>query len=139
VIATPDSHFALSEAMWGLLPACVLPFLVRRTGFQEAYRLTLTTDRIGAHAAHSCHLVDLLAPNLEDATRKVLLRLQRIDPQTVLDLKRYFKRMWFLDEVMTRAAVEESARLALEPRIRRNIARFVAERVYPWEPGVEGG
>ena len=43
VVATPRSQFSLSEGLWGLLPAMVAPYLIRRIGFQNAYRMTLTT------------------------------------------------------------------------------------------------
>ena len=43
VIAEPGASFALSELLFGLFPACVLPFLVRRVGAQRAHQLTLTT------------------------------------------------------------------------------------------------
>jgi polyketide biosynthesis enoyl-CoA hydratase PksH len=125
--------------MWGLLPACVLPYLVRRVGYQPAYAMTLTTDRIDADAALRCHLVDTVSSDLDDALRKLLLRLMRLDPRTVLDLKTYFRHMWFLDEPMREAAVAESARLALEPRVAQNISRFVADGAYPWDPPTPHG
>jgi hypothetical protein len=51
----------------------------------------------------------------------------------VLDLKAYFRRLWPIDEPTERAAVAEIRRLMDEPRIRRNIRRYVEEQRFPWE------
>jgi len=40
VLADETAQFSLSELLFGLYPACVLPFLIRRTGFQKAHYLT---------------------------------------------------------------------------------------------------
>lgn len=39
IIATPDSSFSLPKLLWGLIPACVLPYLIRRIGPQKASML----------------------------------------------------------------------------------------------------
>ena len=51
VIATSKAEFGLSEALWGLLPAMVLPYLIRKVGVQKAYFMTLTTIRISVEEA----------------------------------------------------------------------------------------
>ena len=58
VIADETATFVLSELLFGLLPACVLPFLIRRVGFQKAYRLALTTQAISASEADKWGLID---------------------------------------------------------------------------------
>ena len=58
VFATPSSQFSLSEALWGLLPARPLPSLIRRAGFQTAYRMTLTTLPVSAPQGQAVHSVD---------------------------------------------------------------------------------
>nr|WP_284698318.1 enoyl-CoA hydratase-related protein [Coxiella burnetii] len=61
VVATSQSQFSLSEAIWGLLPVCVTPYLIRRVGFQAAYRLGFTTETIDAKEAYRLQLIDLLS------------------------------------------------------------------------------
>ena len=44
VLADQTAVFSLSELLFGLMPACVLPFLNRRVGFQKAHYMTLMTQ-----------------------------------------------------------------------------------------------
>jgi polyketide biosynthesis enoyl-CoA hydratase PksH len=133
VIATSASQFTLSEALWGLLPANVMPYLIRRVGFQPAYFMTLTTQTLSAKDAHSFRLVDELSDDIEAAERKYLLRLTRLDEKTILDLKSYFRKLWIVDDTMEQTAIAELVRLLKEPRILNNITRFIQKGKFPWE------
>ena len=133
VFATGRSTFNLSEMLWGLLPACVTPFLIRRVGFQQAYAMTLTTQTLTAQRAYEIHLVDELADDLDEAIRRRLLRLSCIDEETIRDCKAYFRKMWFLTEEMERTAVGEITRLVATPKVRGNIKNFLEHQQFPWE------
>ena len=133
VIATPRSQFSLSEALWGLLPANVLPYLIRRTGFQPAYFMTLTTQTIFAEEAKVLHLVDEVTEQTDEALRKHLIRCSRLSEQTVKDLKNYFRKLWIINENVEKLAVMELARLVQEPRVKNNIIKFIQEGKFPWE------
>src|SRR4051794_9928286 len=58
VFASARARFGLPEALWGLLPSSVLPFLLRRTGVRTAYAMTLSTLPIDARKAEQAGLVD---------------------------------------------------------------------------------
>jgi len=133
VVATPESTFGLPEALWGLLPANVMPFLIRRVGFQPAYRLTLTTETISAAEAWRIGLVDTLTEKPDDEIRRALLRLGRLDEQTILDAKAYFKKMWLFDHAMEQDAVAELSRLMQTERVQINIRNYVEHQKFPWE------
>lgn len=133
VLATPPSRFSLPEALWGLLPACVLPLLIRRIGFQNAYRMTLSTETWSAEQARQAGLVDETPERMDDAIRRHLVRATRLEPETIRDLKAYFKKLWFLSDAMEKTAIEEIARLTAEPRIQNNIRNFVQHQKFPWE------
>lgn len=133
VVATERTQFNLTEALWGLLPCCVMPYLIRRVGFQPAYRLTLTTQTISARDALPFHLVDEVSNDPDDAIRKWALRVTKLDPQTLRDLKAYFRQMWIVDDRMEQHAVAEIGRLVAEPRVIANITNFVTRRQFPWE------
>jgi polyketide biosynthesis enoyl-CoA hydratase PksH len=135
VLATPASQFTLSEALWGLLPANVMPYLIRRVGFQPAYFMTLTTQTISAQEAYHFRLIDELTEDLITAERKYLLRLSRLNEKTILDLKNYFRKMWIVNEDMEQLAIHELTRLLNEPRVLNNVTRFVQEGKFPWEGG----
>lgn len=133
VVATPASSFALPEALWGLLPANVMPFLIRRVGFQPAYRLTLTTETIAAAEAWRIGLVDTLSDKPDDEIRRYLLRLGRLDEQTILEAKAYFQKMWLLTEAMEQTAIAELRRLMQTERVQTNIRNYAEQQKFPWE------
>ena len=133
VLATPASRFSLPEALWGLLPACVLPLLIRRIGFQNSYRMTLTTETMTARQSLEAGLVDELADSLDDAIRRRSLRLTRLDQETVRRMKAYFQKMWYLSDATYETAVNEIETLVRDPRIQENIRNFVEHKRFPWE------
>jgi polyketide biosynthesis enoyl-CoA hydratase PksH len=133
VLATPASRFSLPEALWGLLPACVLPLLIRRIGFQNSYRMTLTTETMTARQSLEAGLVDELADSLDDAVRRRSLRLTRLDQETVRRMKAYFQKMWYLSDATYETAVNEIETLVRDPRIQENIRNFVEHKRFPWE------
>lgn len=133
VIATADSQFSLSEALWGLLPCCVAPYLIRRIGFQAAYRLTLTTQTITAEEAQRLQLIDILTNTPHEEIRKQCLRLKRLHPDTIYDLKQYFRKMWVINEAMESTAVQEIARLIQLPRVQQNLTNYIQKQQFPWE------
>ena len=133
VVATERSQFNLTEALWGLLPCCVLPYLIRRIGFQKAYIMTLTTRTVTAREAYAFHLIDELSENLEDSIRKLKLRLNKLEEKTITNLKHYFRKMWLITEEMEQVAMDEITRLVSDPGVRENITNFVVHQKLPWE------
>jgi polyketide biosynthesis enoyl-CoA hydratase PksH len=133
VLATGDAEFALPEALWGLVPCNVLPFLVRRTGFQPAYALTLSTRPIGAAEAQRCRLVDRITDDPAAELRGLLTRAGKIDPVTIGDVKRYFGVLAPLTEEVAATAVAEFARLLSSDVARDRIAAFTGRQRLPWQ------
>ena len=131
-ISTGRSQFSLSEALWGLLPACVVPFLIRRVGFQKAYTMTLSTLPISAPQALACNLVDELTSDPADSIRRLLLRIGRLEEATITSLKAYFRKMWIITEQAEREAVAEITRLVSDQTVRASIEAFVKDHKLPW-------
>jgi polyketide biosynthesis enoyl-CoA hydratase PksH len=131
--ASERSTFGLPEALWGLLPCCVLPFLIRRAGFQPAYAMALSTLPMTAAEARESRLVDAVTDDADEVIGRLRQRLTRMDGSTVGDLKTYARRMWFLSEQMERTAVEEFSRLMTTPAVRERISALVAGQSLPWE------
>ncbi|WP_237770640.1 enoyl-CoA hydratase-related protein, partial [Enterobacter ludwigii] len=97
--------FSLSEALWGLIPACVTPFLIRRVGFQKAYAMTLTTLPVSAVEAERICLVDYISDTPERALVPLLARSKLIMEETRLAVKRYFSHFYTIDENTAHIAV----------------------------------
>lgn len=133
VLADKSASFGLSELLFGLFPACVLPFLVRRVGLQKAHYLTLMTSAVGAQEALDAGLVDALDDSVEALLRKHLLRLQRLSKPAIARYKAYAAQMAGELERCKPAALEANRTMFGDPEIRRNISRYVSESKFPWE------
>jgi polyketide biosynthesis enoyl-CoA hydratase PksH len=133
VYATERSTFALPEALWGLLPCCVLPFLVRRVGFQRAYTMMLTTTPVTAAVAAGRGLVDEVAGDLTPMVRRLSSRVGKLDPVTIGDLKRYGRSLWPIDGDTRRLAVSELSRLMAQPAVQDRLTAFAEHGRFPWE------
>jgi polyketide biosynthesis enoyl-CoA hydratase PksH len=133
VYATGRSTFALPEALWGLLPCCVLPFLIRRVGFQKAYAMTLSTQPVSAAEAAGCHLVDHVADSPEDAVRRLAYRLSKLDGVVIGEAKRYLATLWEVSKETERTAVAELDRLMATPAVRGRLAEYATAGTFPWE------
>ena len=126
VVATPDTVFSLPEATWGLIPACVLPFLMRRSGFQPAYRMALTTATVTAQEARDWRLVDEIGEPIDETVRRIVLRAAHVDRRTVADLKRYGNDLSPITDSAAAHAVDELCRVMSQPHVREAIAGHVA-------------
>lgn len=133
VYATPRSEFSLPEALWGLMPCCVLPFLFRRAGFQTPYALALTTQPLAAVAAAQCHLIDQVHDRPETLVPRLAQRLSKLDEPMIGKIKRYSGRLHPVPEQARGLAVGELSALMAQPLVQSRIENFVANRKFPWE------
>ncbi|HEX2841883.1 enoyl-CoA hydratase/isomerase [Hyphomicrobium sp.] len=134
VLCDPTAAFSLSELLFGLFPACVLPFLIRRTGVQKAHRLALMTRPITAEDALACGIADAVGEDIEALLRAYLPRLSKLSGTAVGRYKRYMAE---LSDIVARArpmAISENRAMFDDPTVRRNISRYVTEMKFPWEP-----
>lgn len=133
VIATPKSKFSLTEVLWGLLPCCVAPYLIRRLGFQAAYRLTLTTQQMNAEEAQKVQLIDYIMQELSKELPPLLKRLSRTSNLTIANLKNYFSKLWIINENMESFAVSELNKLIQSPEVQNNLQNYINHGKFPWE------
>ena len=86
IIASDKSSFELSEALFGLIPANVLPFIFSlRITPQKARYLILTAKKISAFEAKTINLVDEVFEQnmLEKGIKNVVKSLYRVSPDAV--------------------------------------------------------
>jgi polyketide biosynthesis enoyl-CoA hydratase PksH len=133
VLADRTATFALSELLFGLFPACVMPFLIRRTGVQKAHTLALMTRPIPADEALACGLADAVGDDAEALLRAHLPRLTKLSSPAI---RRYKSYMADLSGIIAQArpmALTANRALFEDPEIQRNIRRYVTEMKLPWE------
>lgn len=133
VLADRTAQFSLSELLFGLFPACVLPFLIRRIGFQKAHYFTLMTWPISAQQAHAWGLVDAYNAQSDTVLRQHLLRLRRLTKTGIIRYKRYLNK---LPESLLQCkslAVAAHQELFSDPKNIQGISRYIETGQFPWE------
>lgn len=133
VIAERTASFALSELLFGLFPACVLPFLIRRTGRQRAHYMTLMTRPVTAADAQSTGLVDVLAEDGEAALRQHLARLRHLSRPAIVRYKAYTAASSGDPARDRDDALEANRTMFSDPDVLAGIRRYVSELKFPWE------
>jgi len=78
VLASSEARFGLSEARLGLVPACVVPYLLAKVGPSHTRRMLLTGERISAEDAWHVGLVHYLVPPAEDLDLALERRIQHM-------------------------------------------------------------
>ncbi|ELR72065.1 Methylglutaconyl-CoA hydratase [Fulvivirga imtechensis AK7] len=133
VLCEEKTIFSLSELLFGLMPACVLPFLIRRMGFSKAHYLTLMTQPIGARQAQEWGLVDACEENSENLLRKHLLRLRRLNKTGVARYKRYMNKLNDFPSAAKPDALAANIEVFSDQENLDKITRFVETGQFPWE------
>jgi len=132
-IADDSAVFSLSELLFGLFPACVLPFLIRRVGFQKAHYLTLTTAPVPARQAREWGLIDACESESGSLVRRHLLRLRRLSKTGISSYKHYMSRLYDLPLRSESEAVRANKEVFSDPHNLEGIFRYMEEGKFPWE------
>jgi polyketide biosynthesis enoyl-CoA hydratase PksH len=136
VLADETAQFSLSELLFGLYPACVLPFLIRRLGFQKAHYLTLMTQPISTKQAHEWGLVDAWEPASDALLRRHLQRLQRVSKTAIRRYKTYMSRIGLPLQNLKSQAVAGNLEIFSDRDNLHAITRYVEQGLFPWEKPV---
>jgi len=129
-ICSAVSTFRLSEALLGLLPINLMPFLVRRVGMQKAYWMTLTTQEVNAADARQFGLVDEVAPQVDSSLRRFLMRAERIPEDTVVATKELFAKLLPIPDGFEAMACERLAAMVDNPQNISRIQEFMREGLW---------
>lgn len=133
VLADTTARFSLSEMLFGLYPACVLPFLVRRIGFQRTHYLTLSTQPIDAATAQAWGLADAVDEQGDMLLRRHLRQLGRLSKTAIERYKTYARGVTPDWGAHRERAIQGNLDVFEDPHNRAAIARYVTEGLFPWE------
>ncbi len=133
VLADSRSEFSLSELLFGLMPACVLPFLIRRIGFQKAHYMTLMTKPVDVETAEKWGLVDAYEENSASLLRKHLLRLRRLGKTGIQRYKAYMNTLDNSLKEFKPKAIAANLEVFSDMENRAKISRYVKTGQFPWE------
>lgn len=132
VLADESATFGLSELLFGLYPACVLPFLIRRVGFQRAHYMTLTSKPISARSAEAWGLVDVCEEDRAPLLGRHLSRMRIVPAAAVGRYKRYMSELHGLSRARA-GAVSANREMFADPHNLRRIRDYAESGKLPWE------
>ncbi|MCB2360145.1 enoyl-CoA hydratase/isomerase [Clostridium estertheticum] len=133
VLADETAEFSLSELLFGVYPACVLPFLIKKIGFQKSNYLTLTTQSISVHEAYSWGLVDVYAENSVALLRKKLIRLTKLTKSSITEYKAYMDTFCKSIYRARDLAISSNEDMFANQDNLEKIYRYVEKGEFPWE------
>lgn len=135
-LADGSARFSLSELLFGLMPACVMPFLVRRVGYQKAHYLTTMTQPISAVQALAIGLVDAYEERSDGLLRRHLLPLRRLSRKTIINYKAFMSEVQPLTQAARNLALTTNRQMFSDPQNIAAIERYVRDGIFPWDAKV---
>jgi polyketide biosynthesis enoyl-CoA hydratase PksH len=133
VLADKTAVFSLSELLFGIFPACVLPFLIRKIGIQKTNYMTCMTQPIPVEKACSWGLVDDYHEQSENLIRKHLLRLRLLSKKAISRYKSYINNIAQPLERSKELAIKANLEVFSDPENMKGIINFVETGKFPWE------
>ncbi len=135
-IASADARFCAPEVLRGLVPAQILPWLVRRMGRSAATRMVLRADVLDAAEAGRLGLVHEVvadAAALEAAVAAVVADIRMGAPMALAETKALIAALGPLaPEGYAEAGAAAFARCAAGPEAEEGIAAFRQKRPPRW-------
>jgi enoyl-CoA hydratase/carnithine racemase len=136
VLSTHRTSFELSEVLFGIIPANVLPYLLTlRVSPQKARYLVLTSKRIFAEEALRLGLVDELftQEKFEQGVRAVIKKLLRSSPSALAETKAFTAGLLGKDlEAARKMALEEFLRFTSRPAVLDAMRAFNSGSLPEW-------
>jgi len=135
-LASADARFSAPEVRRGLVPAQILPWLVRRMGRSEAARLVLQGHVMDAAEAAEAGLIHQMLPDAEAlgaALGRVIADILEGAPGALAETKALLAALGpVASEAYAEAGAQSFARRAASPEAEEGIATFKARRKPGW-------
>ena len=129
VVASEESHFCLSEARLGLLPATISPYVIKALGEQACRRYFITSERFSTTEAHRLGFVHIVCPPsaLDLHVEKVTQSTLQNGPAAVIECKKlvqdYASRD--IDTTLVQDSVERIAKIRCSKEAQHRMKSFL--------------
>ncbi len=137
-LASADARFSAPEVRRGLVPAQILPWLVRRMGRSEATRICLQGHVLDAAEAARTGLVHQVLPDaaaLAAELSRVIADILEGAPGALAETKALLAALGPVStEAYAEAGAQAFARRAADPEAKEGIASFKERRKPSWSP-----
>lgn len=135
-ICTVDTQLSLSEVKIGVVPACIAPYILKRTGEYRSKELMLTGRRISGTEAEAFGLVNraVSAEDLDDVINSWITELTTSGPEAMREVK------LLIENITGMASFEEArletariiARIRASEEAQEGMRAFLEKRVPNW-------
>lgn len=133
VLADENATFCMTELMFGIYPALVFPFLIRKTGFATVNYMALTMETLTAQQATEKRIVDVCGSESKKLLGKHLARLTKIPKSGIKTYKEYVQKIIPLLEQNQQAAVSANLTMFQDEDNKKRIRDFATFGKFPWE------
>lgn len=124
VLAGPQATFTLTEALFGLAPVNIYPFLIQRMGMPAAKSMALTARTVTAEEAYTKGLVDQLESDPEMALRKLVPRIGALSEVAIAENKKFLNQFWSVSPSVGERAGNTLSQLLARPETQERLRRF---------------
>ncbi|WGK68089.1 enoyl-CoA hydratase/isomerase family protein [Candidatus Haliotispira prima] len=137
VLATQEASLTLGEALFGLIPANVMPYLRKRINERKANRMVSIPEALDAQTLFQWGLIDF-APladtgELEKLLKKLLRSTLRCNPAALAKQKAFGRQIGDLPLDRQQVLAEETlARCLEDPAVETGINAFLSGGLGPW-------
>lgn len=135
LVADAGATFGLPEMLWGFVPAAIWPIVTARIGAARARAWAMTAFARDAEEARAAGLVDEVVPTggIEEAARRALRNLSRVDREAIALLRRWSVEAPSLPiEEAIRRGTELSAAQLSDPRVTAKLVSYFVDGIPPW-------
>ena len=123
-VAGQRTTFNLSEMIFDIFPACVLPFLARRIGFQRANEMVLSCRQVNSAEALAMGLVDYAAPASDVQLRQLIARTARHSGAAIKRYKQFMQCAPSIIHAMETQAVDANLAMFDDPATLNKFSEF---------------
>ena len=140
VIASDKAKFAFGEVKLGLVPATIMPLVIRKLGVSKAQQLMLTGKEIYPGEALACGLIDIISPadSVEKDVEDLLTVLRSVNKNAQKQIKKLARKIFsdlYSDEIK-----KYTAKLLADCRVSEEgsegIQAFLEKRTPNWQENV---
>ncbi len=133
-IASKNACFGFSEIQWGLIPATIAPYIIRRTSYQTAKYHFITANPITATQALKLQLVDELVDEKALADRASCLsqQLAAYPPNTSKNIKSALNRLVPIPRAVLIDSTDQLAKQRHSSEAQEALQAFIEKRSPNW-------
>ena len=133
VIAKPEVSLSLGEALFGLIPANVMPYLRKRISERRANQMVFLPEAMNAETLLQWGLIDFVSDEVEKMLKKLLRSVLRCNPAALAKQKAFGRQLGDLSLCQQQDLAEETLVDCLEdPAVQMGISAFLDGGLGPW-------